>query len=171
MSLTQATFAKAATDPVAAGEPELEARYKLGGVLGRGGMGEVRFAHDVRVDREVAVKLMRPEQRDEASIARFFLEARVQARLDHPAVVPVHDLGIDAHGNPYFVMKRLAGTTLSAVLAQTGADPAVRAKWSRRQLLAHFIDVCLAVELAHTRGVIHRDLKPSNIMLGDFGEV
>jgi serine/threonine-protein kinase len=146
-------------------------RYDLGKQIGRGGMGEVRLAHDIRIDREVAVKLMRPEQRDPDTIARFYREARIQGRLDHPAVAPVHDLGIDAQGNPYFVMKRLTGTTLAEVLEGRAKDPVIREKWPRRQLLAKFVDVCLAVEFAHTRGIVHRDLKPANIMLGDFGEV
>jgi eukaryotic-like serine/threonine-protein kinase len=142
-------------------------RYSLGEQLGRGGMGEVRLARDIRIDRDVAVKLMRPDVRDELSTARFFREARVQGRLDHPAIPPVYDLGVDDHGNPYFVMKRLTGTTLHDVLA--GHPDA--AKWPRRQLLAKLVDVCLAVELAHSRSIVHRDLKPANIMLGDFGEV
>ncbi|HEY1817713.1 MAG TPA: serine/threonine-protein kinase [Kofleriaceae bacterium] len=142
-------------------------RYELGEQIGRGGMGEVRLARDIRIDRDVAVKLMRPDLRnDEASTMRFFREARVQGRLDHPAIPPVYDLGVDERGNPYFVMKRLTGTTLFDVLGGRNA-----AKWPRRQLLAKLVDVCLAVEFAHTRGVVHRDLKPSNIMLGDFGEV
>jgi hypothetical protein len=151
-------------------EPDLEARYELGGVLGRGGMGEVRFAHDVRIDREVAIKMLRRDQRDEDTIARFFREAHVQGRLDHPAVVPVHDLGIAGDGSPYFVMKRLTGTTLAEVLHRAATDPPSET-WPRRQLLARFVDVCLAIEFAHARGVVHRDLKPGNIMLGDFGEV
>jgi hypothetical protein len=142
-------------------------RYTLGDQLGRGGMGEVRLARDVRIDRDVAVKLMRPDTRDDVSTARFFREARVQGRLDHPAIPPVYDLGVDEHGSPYFVMKRLTGTTLYDVLA--GHPDA--AKWPRRQLLAKLVDVCLAVELAHSRSIVHRDLKPANIMLGDFGEV
>jgi hypothetical protein len=129
-------------------------------------MGVVRLARDMRVDREVAVKLMHPTQRDPQTIARFFREAQIQGALEHPAVVPVHDLGVDPDGNPYFVMKRLAGVTLGDVLER----PAVAEKWPRRLLLARFVDVCLAVELAHTRGIVHRDLKPANLMLGDFGE-
>lgn len=147
---------------------DLGDRYEVGPLLGRGGMGEVRLARDLRIDREVAVKLMRSSARDDATMGRFFREARVQGVLEHPAVVPVHDLGIDRDGNPYFVMKRLAGTTLADVLAST--DPAMRDHWPRRTLLARFVDVCLAVEFAHTRGVIHRDLKPANLMLGEFGE-
>jgi serine/threonine-protein kinase len=149
-----------------------EERYDIGKQLGRGGMGEVRVAHDTRVDREVAVKLLRPEQtRDHDTVTRFLREARIQGRLDHPAVVPVHDLGIDRYGHPFFVMKRLTGITLAEVLEGMRTDHVLRDKWPRRALLARFVDVCLAVEFAHTRGVVHRDLKPSNIMLGDFGEV
>src|SRR5262245_54230255 len=131
-------------------------------------MGEVCLARDARVDRDVAVKVMLPAFRaDPAIVARFLREARIQGRLDHPAIVPVHDLGVDRDGNPYFVMKRLTGTGLDAVLAG-GADAN---RWPRRLLLTKLVEVCLAVEFAHTRGVIHRDLKPANIMLGDFGEV
>jgi len=128
-------------------------------------MGEVWLAHDQRVDREIAVKLMRAGTDDAEQVARFLREARVQGRLEHPNIVPVHDLaGADAAA-PFFAMKRLAGTTLAEVLA--GRD---RAKWTRRTLLARFVDVCVAVEFANQRGVVHRDLKPANIMLGDYGE-
>jgi serine/threonine-protein kinase len=150
-------------------EGELGARYELGTAIGRGGMGEVRAARDARIDREVAVKLMRHADKTEADVLRFFREARVQGALEHPSVVPVHDLGIDRENGPYFVMKRLTGTTLQEVL--TSKDPSIRDRWEVTTLLDRLSDVCLAVELAHTRGVIHRDLKPANIMLGDFGEV
>jgi serine/threonine-protein kinase len=137
-------------------------RYVLQTLLGSGGMGEVWLAHDVRVDRDIAIKLMRGTGNPDA-VARFLREARVQGRLEHPSVVPVHDLG-GADDAPYFAMKRLTGTTLAEVIE--GKDPV----WTREKLLARFVDICLAVEFAHQRGVIHRDLKPANIMLGDFGE-
>ncbi len=143
-------------------------RYQVGEMIGRGGMGEVRLARDTRIDREVAVKLMRAKDPDDESLSRFFREARVQGALEHPSVVPVHDLGIDPETGPYFVMKRLAGTTLSDVLKSE--DAATRARWPRRQVLAKLVDISRAVDFAHVRGVIHRDLKPSNIMFGDFGE-
>ena len=146
-------------------------RYDLGSEVGRGGMGVVRVAHDTLVDREVAVKVLRPEHRNASTIARFLREAHIQGRLDHPSIVPVHDLGVDKNGNPYFVMKLLNGITLATVLAKRDRDVAIREKWQRRQLLACFVDVCLAVEFAHQRGVVHRDLKPANIMFGDYGEV
>src|SRR5580693_3340565 len=99
-------------------------------------------------------------------------EALIQGRLEHPAVVPVHELWHDDAGQPFFVMKQLAGTTLADVLAylETG-EVYITRRFPRQRLLRAFVDVCLAVEFAHTRGVVHRDLKPANIMLGDFGEV
>ncbi|MEO8550853.1 MAG: serine/threonine-protein kinase, partial [Kofleriaceae bacterium] len=138
-------------------------RYVLRHLLGSGGMGEVWLAHDVRIDREIAIKMMRSTGDPDAA-ARFLREARVQGRLEHPSVVPVHDLG-GAGSAPYFAMKRLTGTTLHDVIAAHDDET-----WTRRKLLARFADVCLAIEFAHKRGVIHRDLKPANIMLGDFGE-
>ena len=151
-------------------DTEIDERYELGSVLGRGGMGEVRLARDRRIDREVAVKLLRSPTVADDIRARFLREAKVQGRLDHPAVPPVHDLGIDRHGEPYFVMKRLAGTTLAEVLEQRSSAATVGAKWPRRQLLARLVDVCLAIDFAHAKGIVHRDLKPANIMLGDYGE-
>ncbi|HEY3807687.1 MAG TPA: serine/threonine-protein kinase [Kofleriaceae bacterium] len=134
--------------------------YVLGAAIGAGGMGEVLGARDSKIGRDVAIKRMRvatPELRE-----RFLREAKIQARLDHPAIAPVYELGEDASGQPYFTMKRLAGTTLLDRLA--AGDPPQR-------LLRAFVDVCHAIDFAHARGVVHRDLKPANIMLGEFGEV
>jgi serine/threonine-protein kinase len=138
--------------------------YELGELLGRGGMGEVIAAHDPRIEREVALKRMRggADSVSADAVARFIREAKIQARLDHPAIVPVHELGRDDDGLPYFTMKRLTGTTLHARLHAGGPI---------QPLLRAFADVCFAVELAHSRTVVHRDLKPSNVMLGDYGEV
>ncbi|MBA3455518.1 MAG: serine/threonine protein kinase [Deltaproteobacteria bacterium] len=139
-------------------------RYQIGDMLGRGGMGEVVEAEDAQIGRAVAIKRMRAVAPSEKQIARFMREARIQGRLEHPAIVPVHELGRDADGRPYFAMKKLSGTTLAAILKDKTT------KVPRQRLLRALADVCLAVELAHTRGFIHRDLKPDNIMLGDFGE-
>jgi len=141
-------------------------RYQIGNMLGRGGMGEVVEAEDAQIGRTVAIKRMRAEAPSEKQIARFMREARIQGRLEHPAIVPVHELGRDAAGRPYFAMKKLAGTTLAQFIKEEADSP----KYPRQRLLRALADVCLAVELAHTRGFIHRDLKPDNIMLGDFGE-
>jgi len=137
--------------------------YVFGEVIGRGGLGEVLIAHDLRVGRDVAFKRLRTTAPTDAEIKRFLREARIQARLDHPAVPPVYDLGTDDDGRPFFTMKRLAGVTLSELMQSPIA--------SRPRLLRAFADVCLAIEFAHSRGIVHRDLKPANVMLGDFGDV
>jgi serine/threonine-protein kinase len=146
------------------------ARYAVGALLGQGGMGEVLLATDEHIGREVAVKRIRATNPSPEELSRFVREARVQGRLEHPAVVPVHDLGVDREGRPYFVMKRLSGTDMGELLKRlrAGAEPDEAGR--QRLLLRAFVDVCLAVEFAHSRGVVHRDLKPANIMLGDFGE-
>jgi serine/threonine-protein kinase len=150
--------------PSAPTAPPLRATgYELGPVIGRGGMGEVVLARDPQLGRDVAIKRMLTADPSDDAVARFLREAKIQAILDHPAVVPVHELGADAEGRPYFTMKRLTGVTLAARLD----DPASAV----RPMLNAFVDVCFAIELAHTRGVIHRDLKPANIMLGDYREV
>src|SRR5687768_12048048 len=126
-------------------------------------MGEVVLAKDQQLGRDVAIKRLRSANPSPATVQRFLREAKIQARLDHPAIVPVHQLGADTNGQPYFVMKRLAGTTLAEHIKK-------RSK-TQHELLRAFVDVCLAIVFAHERGVIHRDLKPSNIMLGEYGEV
>ncbi len=148
-------------------------RYQVQGPLGHGGMGEVVLAFDEHVGRDVAIKRMRVGHTDEELRGRFVREARIQGRLEHPTIVPVHDIGVDGDGQPYFVMKRVAGKTLASLIAAvpdetTDRDGAHRA---RTRLLRAFVDVCLAIEFAHQRAIIHRDLKPLNVMLGDFGEV
>ena len=137
--------------------------YLFGKVIGRGGVGEVVAAHDLRIGRDVAIKRLRSATPPPDDVARFTREARIQARLDHPAIPPVHELGTLPDGRPYFAMKRLAGVTLRELLA----DP----KPDRARLLRAFAEVCHAIEFAHSRGVVHRDLKPSNIMLGDYGDI
>jgi serine/threonine-protein kinase len=138
------------------------AGYDLGAMIGRGGMGEVIAARDRRIGRDVALKRMRDPLPDATATNRFLREARIQARLDHRAIVPVHELGIDETGRPFFTMKQLAGRTLAEHLKDNGPI---------QPLLRAFVDVCLAIERAHEYGVVHRDLKPANIMLGDYGEV
>jgi len=134
--------------------------YDVGGVLGRGGMGEVVTARDRRIGRDVAIKRMLGTSLDARE--RFLREAQVQARLEHTSIPPVYEIGIGADGQPFFTMKQLAGVTFAQRMRE--AAPLQR-------LLRAFADVCLAVGYAHERGVVHRDLKPANIMLGDYGEV
>jgi eukaryotic-like serine/threonine-protein kinase len=148
-------------------------RYELRGVLGVGGMGEVRLVHDHRVGREVAVKVMRSEAASDPSmVARFVREARIQGQLEHPMLVPVHELAVDERGTVFFSMKRVRGLTLQEVLSRRAAgDPEVLQRFSLRRLLTAFCSVCLAIDFAHGHGVVHRDVKPSNLMLGEHGEV
>jgi eukaryotic-like serine/threonine-protein kinase len=147
-------------------------RYRVIERIGRGGMGEVLAARDLVLGREIAIKRLRAKSPSPSQVTRFLREARIQATLDHPAIPPVHELATDADGQPYFVMKRLLGTTLAEILSsvEKGDANAIQ-RFPRERLLRAFAEVCLAVELAHTRGVIHRDVKPSNIMLGEFGEI
>jgi len=137
--------------------------YELGELLGRGGMGEVVVALDRRIGRKVALKRLRGASPSSDEISRFVREAQIQARLDHPAIVPVYELAKDPTGRPYFTMKRLSGQTLVQILASQ--------KMTRQRLLRAFADVCRAVDFAHAHGIVHRDLKPANIVLGEFGEV
>ena len=143
----------------------LAERYRLARLMGKGGMGEVISARDEQIGREVAIKRMKAARPSERAIARFLREASIQGRLEHPAIVPVHEIGRDTDGLPFFAMKKLTGTTLAKILE------APSARFPLQRVLRAFIDVCLAVEFAHVRGVVHRDLNPNNIMLGDYGEV
>lgn len=137
--------------------------YVPGELIGQGGIGEVVAAHDLRIGRDVAVKRLKSTRPAPDEVSRFMREARIQARLDHPAIPPVYDVGTDKEGRPYFTMKRLAGVTLVELLS--APEP------NRPRLLRAFAEVCTAIDFAHSRGVVHRDLKPGNVMLGDFGDV
>jgi serine/threonine-protein kinase len=151
----------------------LAIRYLLGDKLGEGGMGIVHACRDRRIGRDVALKMVRAEHESRADfVARFLREACVQGQLEHPAIVPVYDLGRDPEGHVYFTMKRVRGATFEQIFAalREGDGPSTR-QFSRRKLLTAFASVCQALHFAHLRGVIHRDLKPGNVMLGDFGEV
>ena len=153
--------------PTRASSPLTNDRYRVLNRLGKGGMGEVMTVRDDEIGREVALKRIRKADPSDRLVARFLREASIQGRLEHPAIVPVHDIGRDKLGMPFFTMKKLTGTTLARILD----DDRQHIAFPLQRLLRAFTEVCLAIELAHTRGVVHRDLKPENIMLGDFGEV
>lgn len=146
-----------------------EQRFELRGELGRGGMGVVTRVWDPLLRRELALKTssaaLTPGREQE--FARFVEEAQILAQLDHPSIVPLHEIGLDRRGRPYFLMKLVEGRDLRAVLAlaRQGSDG-----WSTTRVLALLLNVCEAVGHAHAKGVLHRDLKPSNIMVGAHGE-
>ena len=154
-------------------DADFKDRYSSRDLLGEGGMGEVRLTRDTRIGREVAMKVVRPGAGSRSDMrSRFLREARVQGQLEHPAIVPVYDLGARPDGATYFTMKRVRGKTLEEILDDLRArEPAAVLEYSRRKLLSAFNSVCLAMDFAHARGVVHRDLKPGNVMLGGFGEV
>jgi serine/threonine-protein kinase len=161
------------SDPPAASEPPaIDSRYEYEARIGEGGMGTVGLYRDLRIGRRVAVKVIRPERAAEASWReRFVREARVQAQLEHPAVVPVYDVGVDSGGRPCFTMRHVRGISLFDILeGLRSRGPGFAARYTRRRLLTAFASICLAVDYAHEKGVVHRDLKPENFMLGDFGE-
>ncbi len=162
-----------AADPTEDGPFEAHARYRDLGLLGRGGMGEVRLCHDDRIGRNIALKVIRKARASRARPrARFEREAKIQGQLEHPAVVPVYDMGEGADGRTYFTMKQVDGRSLDEVIkASRDGDTEILTEYPRQRLLEAFVRVCLAVEYIHERGVLHRDLKPSNVMLGKFGEV
>jgi serine/threonine-protein kinase len=169
----KASFLELSEQLGALDEPDFDARYQLGEVLGRGGMGEVRVGTDLRIGRSVAVKVIRPDSAKRPRMrARFLFEAKMQGQLEHPSIVPVYDLGVRPDGSEYFTMRRVRGRTLHEILkALKLGERGAAVTFTRRRLLAAFQSVCLAVEFAHQRGVVHRDLKPANVMLGEFGEV
>ncbi len=148
-------------------------RYERVRHLAKGGMGEIHLAYDRQLQRHVALKLMTPAVAASASLARRFTqEALVLGRLDHPHIVPIHDLGVDAGGQNYYAMKYVRGTTLKDVLngLRQGQSNVVD-RYPLHQLLRIYQKICDAVAYAHAKGIIHRDLKPANIMLGEYGEV
>ena len=146
-------------------------KYHPGKVIGKGGMGTVLHVYDQYIRREVAIKIMQDTFGDEEK-ARFLEEAQITGQLEHPNIVPVHDLGFTADGKLFFLMKLVKGRSLEEVLDAIRADDgATRSSYPLPRLLQVLENVCSAVAYAHSRGVIHRDLKPANIMLGDFGEV
>ncbi|MBL8859279.1 MAG: serine/threonine protein kinase [Planctomycetes bacterium] len=155
-------------------------RYRLEGEIARGGMGAIIEVFDEDLRRRLAMKVILPRGRDSASagtedkpvdpvlLARFLEEAQVTGQLDHPGIVPVHELGLDQQGQVFFTMRLVHGRDLEAIfdLATQG-----REDWSTTRALGVLQKVCEAMAYAHEKGVVHRDLKPANVMVGRFGEV
>ncbi len=164
---TEPYDATAVVRPCSAEMPTSAGRYQLLGEIGHGGMGAVLKGRDPDLGRDLAVKVLLEEHRDDPDLVRRFIEeAQIGGQLQHPGIVPVHELGQFDDGRPYFTMKLVRGRTLSALLADREAPD-----HDRPRFLGIFELVCQTMSYAHARGVIHRDLKPSNIMVGSFGEV
>jgi serine/threonine-protein kinase len=142
-------------------------KYALVEQVGEGGMGVILRVHEPVLNRHLALKVLRDEYRERPEMVRRFVEeAQIAGQLQHPAVVPVHELGTLPDGRPFFAMKLIKGQTLARLLAER-AGPAE----SLPRYLAVFEQVCQALAYVHARRVIHRDLKPANVMVGAFGEV
>ncbi|MEK7468474.1 MAG: bifunctional serine/threonine-protein kinase/formylglycine-generating enzyme family protein [Planctomycetota bacterium] len=157
-------------EPLGPGE-----RFQLGPEIGRGGIARVIEATDAEIGRTVALKLMLENAPGDA-LERFRWEARITGKLEHPNIVPVHEVGaLPGSKEIYFCMKRIYGRDMHHVIRERAKDDeegrATVGRWTLRRLVEAFRDVCRAVAFAHSKGVIHRDLKPANVMLGEFGEV
>jgi serine/threonine protein kinase len=143
--------------------PDLEGtRYRLLERVARGGMGVVYAAEDANLKRRVALKVLDSRAGDAEMASRLVREAHVLARLEHPGIVPVHDVGTLADGRVFYTMKFVEGQRLDEFIAGVPSRP---------DRLRLFLRICDAVAFAHAQGVLHRDLKPANVMVGPFGEV
>ncbi len=156
----------------------LTQRYQVIKELGKGASGIVHQARDRALNRIVAVKTLKEELAERRGmVARFVREARIVAQLEHPAIVPVHDLGQLPDGSWYITMKEIHGRTFRQLIKDLhtarndGPFVPLADGWTFRRVIDAFRTVCSALGFAHDRGVIHRDVKPDNIMVGSYGEV
>lgn len=155
-------------------EPSQRSRYTLTHVCGKGGVGEVWLAKDPHLNRDIALKKFRSDRNEDVDARlRLIKEAQITGQLEHPNIIPVHELDRMEDGSPYYTMKLLRGQTLSdRIKAYHRKRKSVGVELLElHDLLNVFVDVCNAIAYSGARGIVHRDLKPANIMLGDFGEV
>ncbi len=149
------------------------ARYIIGRELGSGSIGQVIEARDQHLGRQVAIKILHDgEGLSRDGIARFVAEAQITAQLEHPSVVPVHEIGIMPGGMPYFSMKLVKGRSLDDIINYLRInDRETKKTYNSLARLRLFQRICQGLAYAHAKGVVHRDLKPANILVGEFGEV
>ncbi len=148
-------------------------KYKMLGTIGRGGMGVVQQARDLRIVRNVAMKVIKTSsQFSRENVLRFVDEAQLTGQLQHPNIIPVYDLGLDEYGEVFYTMKFVKGITLDQILRRIreGEESTIK-KFPLGTLLTVFQKICDGVAYAHSMGVVHRDLKPDNVMVGEYGEV
>ncbi len=150
-----------------------EDRYIIRRQIARGGMGILFSVYDRDFQRHSVMKVLRPDvKKDVALIKAFVREARITAQLEHPNIVPVHDLGMINGEGPFFTMKHVQGESLNKIIHHLEQeDIEYLEKYDMFALLEIFRKVCDAVAFAHAKKILHRDIKPHNIMVGDFGEV
>jgi len=141
--------------------------------LNSGGKAVLTLCRDTNLGRDVVLKRLRPEFRDDKiELGRLLREAKITAQLQHPATVPLYELGIDDHGHFYFAMKNIVGHTLFEVICSLARrEKDAESHFTLNRLLAIFTQVGEAIHYAHVRGIIHRDIKPENVIVGMFGEV
>ena len=169
-TITEIAGAGASSASVPTPASDVEQRFVDQGEIARGGQCSVRKVMDRRLRRRSALKVLDPAQiRHPAQMQLFVEEAQITAQLDHPNIVPVHELGTDVEGVHYINMKLVRGETLSELVRRKG--PLVRDLDQLREYLRLFTKVCDAIAFAHSRGVVHCDLKPPNLIVGDFGEI
>ncbi len=156
--------------PTSVDTAPLRGEYNLLREIARGGMGQIYYGEDPQLERHVAVKVSSVSENGEDP--RFAKEAKVLAQLAHPNIVPIHNIGVDAQGRPFYSMKLVKGRTLQALLNLVrDGDATTTRDYPRATLLTVFRKVCDAMMFAHSKGILHRDLKPENIMVGEYGEV
>lgn len=172
MGILEAAWGPRGTPPPVPAPGPAEGRYSVEALIGRGGMGEVFLAADTDLRRRVAMKVSRPEGDGSDARLQFLAEAQATSQLEHPGIVPVHDIGRTIDGRTWFTMALVRGRTLGQVVHDLllRRPEAVR-EWTLHRLVTVLERIAEAVHFAHERGVIHRDLKPENVMLGDHGEV
>ena len=153
--------------------PKPSGKYKFVRSIGFGGMKAVVQVSDKDTTRKVAMAIIPDfEERPKGDVNRFIREARITARLEHPNIVPIHDIGTDVNGSPYFTMKYLRGHSLAVVLKKlNNGDSESLTKYTLPRLLRTYVKVANGIAFAHSKKIIHLDLKPENIHIGEFGEV